>query len=59
MPIEVGHDSMKTRRTLEAGGSSYAYYALDAAQEGGLGDVSKLPKSLKVLLENLLRFAKP
>ncbi|QFU09000.1 Aconitate hydratase 1 [Rhodobacteraceae bacterium THAF1] len=56
MTIEVGQDSMNTRRTLEAGGSSFAYYALDAAQDAGLGDVSKLPKSLKVLLENLLRF---
>ncbi|MEL7481743.1 MAG: aconitate hydratase AcnA [Pseudomonadota bacterium] len=48
-------DSFKSRRTLTANGKSYAYYSLDAASENGLGDVSRLPASLKVLLENLLR----
>ncbi len=56
MPIEVGHDSSKTRRTLEVDGKSYAYYSLAAATEAGLGDFSNMPKSLKVLVENLLRF---
>ncbi len=56
MPIEVGHDSSKTRRTLEVGGTSYGYYSLDAAKEAGLGDFSNLPKSLKTLTENILRF---
>jgi aconitate hydratase len=51
----IGHDSLKTRRTLEAGGKTYAYYSLKAAAEK-LGDVSRLPFSLKVLLENMLRF---
>src|SRR3712207_3809682 len=46
---------MKTRRTLEVGGKRYAYYSLAAAQEQ-IGDVSRLPYSMKVLLENLLRF---
>ena len=52
----TGHDSLKTRRTLEAGGKSYEYFSLEAASEAGLGDISKLPFSLKILLENLLRF---
>jgi len=51
----LGQDTLKTRRTLEAGGHSYDYYSLKAA-EAELGDLSALPKSLKVLLENLLRF---
>jgi aconitate hydratase len=50
-----GHDSLKTRRTLTVGGKSYDYFSLPAAAEK-LGDVSRLPFSMKVLLENLLRF---
>ncbi|MDB5670669.1 MAG: acnA [Alphaproteobacteria bacterium] len=52
---QVGHDSLQTRSTLEVGGKSYAYYSLRKAAEK-LGDVSRLPFSMKVLLENLLRF---
>ncbi len=51
----VGHDSLKTRRTLDVGGRSYDYFSIEAASKAGLGDVSRLPFSLKVLLENLLR----
>lgn len=51
----VGQDSLKTRRTLEVGKQQYHYYSLKAAEQAGLGDVSRLPFSLKVLLENLLR----
>jgi aconitate hydratase len=51
-----GIDTLKTRRTLVAAGKSYDYYSIQAAEEAGLGDVSKLPFSLKVLLENLLRW---
>jgi aconitate hydratase len=51
-----GHDSLKTLRTLEVGGKSYAYYSLEAAVDAGLGDIAKLPNSLKVLLENMLRW---
>ncbi|MEJ2119308.1 MAG: aconitate hydratase AcnA [Alphaproteobacteria bacterium] len=47
---------MKTRRTLDVGGKSYDYFSLEAAEQAGLGDVSRLPYSLKVLLENLLRY---
>jgi aconitate hydratase len=53
--IPTGQDSLKTRSTLEAGGKSYAYYSLEKAA-AALGDVSRLPFSMKVLLENLLRF---
>ncbi len=49
-------DSFKSRRTLNVGGKTYVYYSLEAAAANGLGDVSRLPASLKVLLENLLRF---
>ncbi len=56
MPITVGQDSARTRRMLEAGGSRFAYYSIAAAEEAGLGDFSRLPASLRVLLENLLRF---
>jgi aconitate hydratase len=46
---------MNTRRTLKAGGSEYDYFSLEAASDQ-LGDISRLPFSLKVLLENLLRY---
>ncbi len=53
--IPTGQDSLNTRSTLEAGGKQYAYYSL--AKAGAvLGDISRLPFSMKVLLENLLRF---
>ena len=48
-------DSFKSRKTLTVNGKDYTYYSLDAASENGLGDVSRLPASLKVLLENMLR----
>src|SRR5438046_267909 len=53
--IPTGQDSLQTRSTLEVGGKKYAYYSLTRAA-GALGDVSRLPFSMKVLLENLLRF---
>ena len=53
--IPSGQDSLSTRSTLEAGGKRYAYYSLEKAA-GALGDISRLPFSMKVLLENLLRF---
>ena len=48
-------DSFNSKRTLDVNGKSYTYYSLEAAGENGLGDVSRLPASLKVLLENMLR----
>ncbi len=56
MPITVGTDSSKTRKTLTAGDQSIAYYSIPAATEAGLGDFSNLPAALKVVLENMLRF---
>ncbi len=56
MPITVGTDTAKTRRTLTVGGTTLAYYSIPGAQEAGLGDFSRLPAALKVVLENLLRF---
>ncbi len=51
----MSQDTFNARRTLEAGGKTYAYYSLQAAEEAGLTGVSRLPRSMKVLLENLLR----
>ncbi|WP_347266078.1 aconitate hydratase AcnA [Paracoccus sp. (in: a-proteobacteria)] len=56
MPIETGIDTARTRRQLKVGGQDYAYYSIQAATDAGLGDFSKLPAALKVVLENLLRF---
>ncbi len=56
MTVTVGHDTAKTRKTLKAGGKSYAFYSIDAAEKAGLGDFSRLPAALKVVLENMLRF---
>ncbi|MGF7149658.1 aconitate hydratase [Sphingomonas zeicaulis] len=51
----IGQDTLGTRSTLEAGGKTVDYYSLTKAADK-LGDVSRLPFSMKVLLENLLRF---
>ncbi len=51
----IGQDTLSTRDTLTAGGKTVAYYSLARAAEK-LGDISRLPFSMKVLLENLLRF---
>jgi aconitate hydratase len=52
---QVGKDTLGTRSTLTVNGKDYAYYSFAKAAEK-IGDVSKLPFSLKVLLENMLRF---
>jgi aconitate hydratase len=51
----VSSDSFQCRKTLTAGGQSYTYFSLPDAEKNGLAGVSKLPYSMKVLLENLLR----
>ncbi len=51
----VSLDSFRCRTTLPCGGKSYVYYSLPLAEENGLKGISKLPYSMKVLLENLLR----
>jgi aconitate hydratase len=56
MPIQVGTDSAGARKTLRVGAQSVTYYSIAAAQAAGLGDFSRLPACLKVVLENMLRF---
>ena len=52
----TGHDTLKARRTLEIDGKRYDYFSLEAAaRAAGLGDISRLPSSMKILLENLVR----
>ncbi|MDP1600893.1 aconitate hydratase AcnA [Phenylobacterium sp.] len=51
----ASNDSLKTRRELTVGDKTYVYYSLRAAEEAGLSNVARLPVSMKVLLENLLR----
>ncbi len=56
MTVTVGHDSAKTKQTLTAGGQTVSYYSIPAAEAAGLGQFSRLPAALKVVLENMLRF---
>ena len=56
MTVTVGIDTAKTRKTMQVGSQSVDYYSIAAAEAAGLGDFSKLPAALKVVLENLLRF---
>ena len=49
-------DSFKSRKTLKVGSKTYTYFSLKAAEKNGLKSISQLPFSLKVVLENLLRF---
>jgi aconitate hydratase len=51
----IGHDSLQTKKTLTVDGKEYKYFSL-AEAAAKLGDISKLPKTLKILLENVLRF---
>jgi aconitate hydratase len=51
----VSLDSFKCRKTLSVDGKPYVYYSLPEAEKNGLAGISKLPYSMKVLLENLLR----
>jgi aconitate hydratase len=56
MPITVGKDSAGARKSLSVNGQSVAYYSIPAAEAAGLGDFTRLPAALKVVLENMLRF---
>ena len=56
MPITVGQDTARARKTLSVGDRRVAYYAIAAAEDAGLGEFSRLPAVLKVVLENMLRF---
>src|SRR5438128_359729 len=51
----IGKDTLGTRDTLKVGETSYSFYSLAKAAKK-LGDISRLPFSMKVLLENMLRF---
>lgn len=51
----IGNDSLKTRRRFRLGTKSYEYFSLKAAESAGIGEISRLPFSLKILLESLLR----
>ena len=51
----IGHDTLNARKTLTVGGKTYDYFSLETAAEK-FGDISRLPFSMKVLLENMLRF---
>ncbi len=55
MPITAGQDTLKTRKSLQVGDKSYDYFSLIEAEKT-LGSLARLPFSLKVLLENLLRY---
>ncbi|MBN9584215.1 MAG: aconitate hydratase AcnA [Afipia sp.] len=48
-------DSFKCRKTLKIGAKTYVYYSLPTAEKNGLKGISRLPYSMKVLLENMLR----
>ena len=48
-------DSFKSRKTLKVGSKTYVYYSLPTAEKNGLKGISRLPYSMKVLLENMLR----
>ncbi|MCA1299713.1 aconitate hydratase AcnA [Stappia indica] len=49
-------DSFNAKQTLKVGDKTYTYFSIPEAEKNGLEGVSKLPFSLKVVLENLLRF---
>ncbi len=49
-------NSFKSKKTIKINGKDYVIYSLIEAEKNGLKDINKLPKSLKVLLENLLRY---
>ena len=49
-------NSYNSLTNIKIDGKEYNYYSLKKAEENGLSGISKLPKSLKVLLENLLRY---
>ena len=52
----TGHDSLNTASELQVGSARYHYFSLNKLSQQGWGSLEKLPFSLKVLLENLLRF---
>ena len=55
-PVTQSLDSFKCRKTLKVGGKSYVYFSLTVAEKNGLKGAARLPYSMRVLLENLLRY---
>jgi aconitate hydratase len=55
--VMVKNDVFNARSSFDVNGKSYHYYRLNALEEAGIGNVSKLPYSIKVLLESVLRQA--
>jgi len=55
MKVQTGLHSKLTRRQLKVGPNEYAYFSIGAAEEKGLGSFDRIPASLAVVLENLLR----
>ena len=55
MPASLSFDPFQTRDTLETGSGKAGIYRLNKLEEQGLGTVSKLPFSIRVLLESVLR----
>ena len=53
--MSIRKDSLKTRKQLTVGNKTYDYFSIKAASAAGVTNIEKLPKSLKVLLENQLR----
>ena len=49
-------NSYNSLKPINISGKDYKYYSLSEAEKNGLNGISKLPKSLKILLENLLRY---
>ena len=54
--MKVGQDTLGTQRQLHVDGKTYHYYSLTEAEKNKFKGISRLPYSLKVLFENLLRF---
>lgn len=54
--MKVGQDSLKTQRELQVDGKTYHYFSLEDAAKNHFKGIARLPYSLKVLFENLLRF---
>lgn len=54
--MKVGHDSLSTKSELNVDGKTYHYYSLKIAEKNHFKGINRLPYSLKVLFENLLRF---
>ncbi len=55
MTVSTGHDSLGTKRKLTVAKEEYQFYSIDAAEAEGIGSLKRLPSSLRVILENLLR----